>query len=148
MMIMIMSTHRQQNKKCIHVQCKVSYSCHKSKQLETYYFRFILYQLIRKTVNSSKCKISDITHNKEPIAKTVETEADHVIMLMNPKWVVITTTRPTRVSRVPRNNIVNVITYFKTPWMIIDISNIDSQSDRWYSESNRTDTWDSCTSYW
>jgi hypothetical protein len=33
---------------------------------------------IRKTVNPSKCKISDIIHNKEPIAKTVETEADHV----------------------------------------------------------------------
>ena len=33
---------------------------------------------IRKTVNPSKCKISDIIHNKEPIAKTVATEADHV----------------------------------------------------------------------
>jgi hypothetical protein len=31
-----------------------------------------------------------------------------VIMLMNAKWVVITTIRPTRVSRVPRNNIVSV----------------------------------------
>ena len=33
---------------------------------------------IRKTVNPGKCKISDIIHNKEPIAKTVETKADHV----------------------------------------------------------------------
>jgi BRCT domain type II-containing protein len=33
---------------------------------------------IRKTVNPIQCKISDITHNKEPIAKTVTTEADHV----------------------------------------------------------------------
>ena len=29
-----MSTHRQQNKKCIHVQCRVSYSRSKSKQLK------------------------------------------------------------------------------------------------------------------
>jgi hypothetical protein len=34
MLIMIMSTHRQQNKKCIHVQCRDSYSYHKSKQLK------------------------------------------------------------------------------------------------------------------
>jgi hypothetical protein len=33
---------------------------------------------IRKTVNPGKCKISDMIHNKEPIAKTVETKADHV----------------------------------------------------------------------
>ena len=32
-----------------------------------------------KSLNPSKCtKTSDIIHNKEPTAKTVETEADHV----------------------------------------------------------------------
>jgi hypothetical protein len=33
---------------------------------------------IPKTVNPIQSKISDMAHNKEPIAKTVETEADHV----------------------------------------------------------------------
>ena len=33
---------------------------------------------IRKSVSPSKCKTSDIAHNKEPIAEYVETEADHV----------------------------------------------------------------------
>jgi hypothetical protein len=33
---------------------------------------------IRKSVSPSKCKTSDITHNKESIAEYVETEAGHV----------------------------------------------------------------------
>jgi hypothetical protein len=37
-----------------------------------------LVHYIRKLVYPSKSKTSDITHNKEPIAEYVETEADHV----------------------------------------------------------------------
>ena len=35
-MVMIMSTQGQQNKKCIRIDCRVSYSCSKSKQLKKY----------------------------------------------------------------------------------------------------------------